>query len=136
MQEDFDREHKKKTGDAKKQVRMCRRELQERKIKQEKQQRDMKHEVKKRANNLSRMVQLYWKSVDKIVRHNFGVQFERKKQQARAKKLENFVSKHLKLSVKVAEELNTKSFVEQSMYDKSKINMNQEQKAEDAKLIE
>jgi len=30
--------------------------------------------------------------------------------------LENFVSKHLKLSVKVAEELNTKSFVEQSKY--------------------
>lgn len=30
--------------------------------------------------------------------------------------MENFVSKHLKLSVRVAEELNTKSFVEQSMY--------------------
>lgn len=30
--------------------------------------------------------------------------------------LENFVTKHLKLSVKVAEQLNTKQFVEQSMY--------------------
>ena len=48
------------------------------------------------------------------------MQFEKKRQQARAKKLENFVQKHLKLSVKVAEQLNTKSFVEQSMYDKSK----------------
>jgi ribosomal protein L31E len=58
------------------------------------------------------MVQNFWKSVDKIVRHNYGVLFDRKRQQARAKKLENFVSKHLKLSVRVAEELNTKSFFE------------------------
>ena len=58
--------------------------------------------------------------MEKIVKHNFGVQYDKKRQQARAKKLENFVQKHLKLSVKVAEELNTKSFVEQSMYDKSK----------------
>ena len=79
---------------------------------------------------------MYWRSVDKIVRHNFGVQFERKKQQTRARKLENFVSKHMKLSVKVAEELNTKSFVEQSMYDKTKINMDEAQKVEDAKMIE
>ena len=32
--------------------------------------------------------------------------------------MEDFVSKHLKLSVKVAEELNTKAFVDQSMYNK------------------
>jgi hypothetical protein len=42
----------------------------------------------------------------------------------------------MKLSVKVAEELNTKSFVEQSMYDKTKINMDEAQKVEDAKMIE
>ena len=66
------------------------------------------------------MVRLFWGSVEKIVKHNYGVEYDKKKQQARQKKLENFVSKHLKLSVKVAEELNTKSFVEQSMYDKSK----------------
>lgn len=44
----------------------------------------------------------------------------------RTKKLENFVQKHLKLSVKVAESLNTKQFVQQSMFkgeaDDSKIN--------------
>ena len=34
----------------------------------------------------------------------------------RTKKLENFVSKHLKLSVKVAESLNTNKFVQQSLY--------------------
>jgi hypothetical protein len=58
------------------------------------------------------MVMLYWKSVEKVVRHNYQVQVDRKRQQMRAKKLENFVSKHLKLSVKVAEQLNTHSFVE------------------------
>lgn len=120
MQEDFERERKKKQGDAKKQVRMCRKELSERHIKKEKQLKDQKHELKRKANNMSKMVQLFWRSVEKIIKHNYGVQFEKKRQQARAKKLENFVQKHLKLSVKVAEQLNTKSFVEQSMYDKSK----------------
>lgn len=48
---------------------------------------------------------------------------DHKKQQQRARKLENFVSKHLKLSVRVAEELNTKSFVEQSMYKDAQGNL-------------
>ena len=55
---------------------------------------------------MSKMVQTYWKSVEKITKHNYGVQCEKRRQHVRAKKLENFVSKHLKLSVKVAEELN------------------------------
>lgn len=42
--------------------------------------------------------------------------YEKKRQAQRSKRLESFVSKHLKLSVKVAEELNTKQFVQQSMY--------------------
>lgn len=56
------------------------------------------------------MVSVFWKSVEKIVCHNYTVQVQQKLQAARAKKLESFVSKHLKLSVRVAEELNTKSF--------------------------
>lgn len=67
---------------------------------------------------MSRMVQQYWKSVEKVVKHNYNVLYEKKRQQIRSKKLESFVSKHLKLSVKVAEELNTKSFMEQSMATK------------------
>ena len=37
------------------------------------------------------------------------------------------MQKHLNLSVKVAKELNTKSFVEQSMYDKSKLPLSEEE---------
>ena len=112
MQEDFEREHKKKTYDAKKNARTCRKELAERKIKKEKQLKDQQAELRRKANSISKMVGVFWKSVEKIVRHNYTVQIEQKRQQARAKKLESFVSKHLKLSVRVAEELNTKSFVE------------------------
>ena len=57
-------------------------------------------------------MQQFWRSIDKVVKHNYNVLYEKKRQQIRTKKLENFVSKHLKLSVKVAEELNTKSFVD------------------------
>ena len=73
MQEDFDREWKKKQGDAKKQVRMCRKELSERQIKKEKQLKEQKADLKRKANNMSKMVQLFWRSVEKIVKHNFGV---------------------------------------------------------------
>jgi hypothetical protein len=72
----------------------------------------MKVELKKKAKNMSNMVQNFWKSVEKVVKHNYNVLYEKKRQQIRAKKLESFVSKHLRLSVKVAEELNTKSFIE------------------------
>ena len=116
MAEDFERETKKKVGDAKKNVRATRKQLHEKKLKKEREAKDMKHEVKKRAQTMSRMMQNYWKSVEKVVKHNYNVLYEKKRQQQRSKRLESFVSKHLKLSVKVAEELNTKSFVEQSMY--------------------
>lgn len=61
---------------------------------------------------MSKMVGQFWRSIEKVVKHNYNVLYEKKRQQIRTKKLESFVSKHLKLSVKVAEELNTKSFVE------------------------
>lgn len=54
--------------------------------------------------------------MEKVVKHNYNVLYEKKRQAQRTKKLESFVSKHLKLSVKVAEELNTKAFIEQSMH--------------------
>jgi hypothetical protein len=78
MQEDFEREHKKKTFDAKKNVRMCRKELVERRLKKEKLLKDQKMELRRKANTMSKMVGLFWKSVDKIVRHNHSVLFDRK----------------------------------------------------------
>lgn len=80
MHEDFDREHKKKVYDAKKNVRICRKELAERQLKQEKQKRDERAEVRRKANALSKMVQLFWRSCDRIVRHNHGVAFDRRRQ--------------------------------------------------------
>jgi hypothetical protein len=49
MAEDFERETKKKVGDAKKNVRACRKQMHEKKLKKEREAKDMKHEVKKRA---------------------------------------------------------------------------------------
>ncbi len=56
MQTDFDREHKKKQYDAKKNVRMCRKELAERRIKKEKALKDQQVELRRKANNMSKMV--------------------------------------------------------------------------------
>lgn len=76
MQEDFDREHKKKVYDAKKNVRMCRKDQAERRIKKEKLLKDQQAEVRRRANNISKMVQIFWKSVEKITRHNYTITIE------------------------------------------------------------
>ena len=58
---------------------MCRKELSERQIKKEKQLKEQKADLKRKANNMSKMVQLFWRSVEKIVKHNFSVQYEKKR---------------------------------------------------------
>lgn len=116
MADDFDKESKKKHTDSKKMVRLCKKHIHEKKMNQEKQQREIKQDLKRRSKFMNNIVQLYWKSCEKIVKHNYNVDYEKKRQALRTKKLENFVTKHLKLSVKVAEQLNTKQFVEQSLY--------------------
>ena len=70
---------------------------------QEKLVREQKIELKRKSKFMSNIVQMYWKSCEKIVKHNYNVDYEKKRQAMRTKKLESFVSKHLKLSVKVAE---------------------------------
>lgn len=73
MQEDFEREHKKKAYDAKKNVRGCRKELVERIVKKEKNLKDQQAELRKKAGVIAKMVQVFWKSVEKIVSHNYTV---------------------------------------------------------------
>ncbi len=109
MAKDFEREKKTKTGNARKLCRANSKYLGERQIVSERYERQKKQEVKRNASLISRMVQQYWKSMDKIVRHNYAVVYERKKQVARERRLRSFVSKHLKLSEKVAEELQSKT---------------------------
>ena len=36
----------------------------------------MKLELKRKAKYMSNIVQLYWKNCEKIVKHNFGIQYE------------------------------------------------------------
>ncbi len=49
MSEDFERETKKKVSDSKKNVRACRKQIHEKKLKKEREAKNIKHEVKKRA---------------------------------------------------------------------------------------
>ena len=81
------------------------------------------------------IVQQYWKSCEKIVRHNYNVEYDRKRQQIRTKKLENFVQKHLKLSVKMAETLNTKQFVQKSLYKGDQAQELEEEKKRDPTVL-
>lgn len=56
MSEDFERESKKKKIDSKKSARLIRKALQDRQVNKEKQVREQKVEVRRKANNMSKMV--------------------------------------------------------------------------------
>ncbi len=79
MAEDFERESKKKIGDSKKQARACKKQLHEKKLKKEKELKDQKIELRKKAQNMSRMVGQFWKSIEKVVKHNYNVLYEKKR---------------------------------------------------------
>ena len=79
MADDFDKETKKKVGDAKKMVRNTKKHLHEKQMAQEKQVREIKIDLKRKSKYMSSIVQMYWKSCEKIVRHNYNVEYERKR---------------------------------------------------------
>ena len=66
-------------------------------------------DIKRRANHISKLVQKFWRNCEKVIKHNYNVEYERKKQKVREKKLNYFVNKHLKLSGKVASSLHEKT---------------------------
>ena len=80
MADDFEKETKKKTTDAKKLVKASKKHLNEQQATQERLAREHKLELKRKSKYMSNIVQLYWKSCDKIVRHNYNVQYEKKRQ--------------------------------------------------------
>ena len=73
MSEDFDKESKKKQMDAKKFVKLTKKQQQEKQIAKAKSERDMKLELKRKGKFMANIVQLYWKNCEKIVKHNYGV---------------------------------------------------------------
>jgi hypothetical protein len=56
-------------------------------------------------------VQKFWKQCEKVVKHNYNIEYEMKKQEIRDEKLNQFVQKHLKLSNKLAESLKDKTLL-------------------------
>lgn len=66
-------------------------------------------EIKRRANHISKLVQKFWKNCEKVIKHNYNVEYERKKQKVKEKKLNHFVNKHLILTGKVASSLEEKT---------------------------
>ena len=81
MSDDFEKEQKKKIGDAKKFARNAKKNKHEKQVLQEKAIREQKLELKRKSKFMSNIVQMYWKSCEKIVKHNYNVEYERKRQQ-------------------------------------------------------
>lgn len=91
MADDFEKESKKKNSEAKKLSKTCKKHQAEKQVAKERQAREVKVELKRKSKFMGQIVQAYWKSCEKIVRHNYNVDYEKKRQQLRTKKLENFV---------------------------------------------
>lgn len=80
MADDFDKETKKKSSDSKRIVRVCKKHLMEKQQAHERMIREQKIELKRKSKYMSNIVQLYWKSCEKILRHNYNVEYEKKRQ--------------------------------------------------------
>eukprot|EP00831_Metopus_contortus_P018146 TRINITY_DN17725_c0_g2_i2.p1 TRINITY_DN17725_c0_g2~~TRINITY_DN17725_c0_g2_i2.p1 ORF type:complete len:314 (-),score=68.07 TRINITY_DN17725_c0_g2_i2:127-975(-) len=91
MAKDFERERRVKSNNAKKLVRANTKFLGERIVVAERCEKHKRLETRKNASFVSKMVQQYWKSIEKIVKHNYSVIYESKKQTAREKRLKTFV---------------------------------------------
>jgi hypothetical protein len=79
MADDFQKEQKKNITDSKKVVRNCKKHIHEKQVQIEKQQREIKHDLKRRSKFMNNIVQMYWKSCEKIVKHNYNVEYEKRR---------------------------------------------------------
>lgn len=61
----------------------------------QRQEKDLVVELKRKAKFMSNMVQMYFRSCEKIVKHNYSIKYEQEKDKLKEFKLEQFVSKHL-----------------------------------------
>ena len=79
MSEDFERERKRKWNDAKKLIRQSKKKNQENLALQEKEEKEARIELRKKANSMSKIVSLFWRGVQKIIKHNYDVLYDQEK---------------------------------------------------------
>jgi SNF2 family DNA or RNA helicase len=108
MSRDFERERKLKLNNAKKISKSIRVHHLHKKSSKREDTIDYEKIKKKIAQQVSRMVSHYWKSVEKLAVHLQKLQIEKKRHEERSKRLDKLVDKQLELSHRVAEDLQRK----------------------------
>lgn len=101
----FEKERKSKISNSKKCVKACHQTFKAKKDSQDKIEAEIVKNRVKTISKICKIVNKYWKSVEKIALHVGTLQQEEKRQISRSKKLDRLVDKHLELSSKVAKKL-------------------------------
>ena len=102
MAEDFDRERRLKAGRAKKLVRSAGAYLRNRQEAAQRAAKDLEKQAYIKCGRVARIVNNYWRNVEKLALHLRQVEVEEKEQAQRTKRLDKFVERQLRLTSQVA----------------------------------
>ena len=102
MAEDFDRERRLKAGRGKKLVRSAGAYLRNKQEAAQRRAKDLEKQAVMKCGRVARIVNNYWRNVEKLALHLRQAEVEEKEQALRSKRLDKFVERQLRLTSQVA----------------------------------
>jgi len=106
MHKDFEKERKMKKKFGYDMSKYCKKYFETKHIENEKTIKKKEQELIKRSNLLGRMVTNYWRKIEKVSKHQYGITLQENKIQHQQNRLLNFINKLQKISSKVSDCLN------------------------------
>jgi len=106
MHNDFEKERKMKKKFANDMSKNCKKYFETKHIENEKTIRKRELDLIKKSNLLGRMVTNYWRKIEKVSKHQYGITLQENKIQHQQNRLLNFINKLQKISSKVSSCLN------------------------------
>jgi hypothetical protein len=107
MSNDFEKERRSKKKVCFDLVKSCKKNLDTRHLEKEKINKKIEQDLKKKNLLISRLVNNYWKKIEKLSKYQYSTQLQQTKIQQQQTRLLNFINKLQKISTKVADSLNT-----------------------------
>ena len=106
MHNDFEKERKTKKKYGHDMSKMCKKYFFTRDIENEKAVRKREQDLIKKSSLIGRMVTNYWRKIEKVSKHQYGITLQENKIQHQQNRLLSFINKLQKISSKVSDCLN------------------------------
>lgn len=128
MASDFEKEKRIKKRNALDYIKYIKKHQANKHIEELKSKKRLIVELKKRANNIAKTVNIYWKKIGKINKYEYEQKFKQEQALIKQQKLVNFINKLQRVSGKVAESIsgtnNNNNSIRDNVAHISNINMN------------